>query len=110
MSDTKWLKTLRALSAIEGEIARLEWKFIDEARTYPTSVPRTSDLAATRLKDGSFQPFAYREIEWIEVVTNDVTAVRDALASCGQRLIEASTAGVRVVGYRRESRSTPGPK
>ncbi|MGC4074160.1 MAG: hypothetical protein QM760_16935 [Nibricoccus sp.] len=102
MSDTKWLKTLRALSAVAGEITHLDWKFIDEEQMHRTSVPTPGDLDATRLKDGPFQPFEYREVEWIDVVTKDTTAIRKALASCGKRLVEESTAGVRVVGYRKE--------
>lgn len=102
MSDTKWLKVLRALSTVEREIDHLEWKFVDESRVYRTPIPGAQDLAATRLKDGRFQPFEYRDVEWLDVITNTPPAVREQLASCGKRLIESLPTGLRIVGYRKE--------
>jgi hypothetical protein len=108
MSDAKWLRTLRALATVSGQVSYIEWKFVDDARSWRTSVPEPRDLTTTGLKDGRFQPFLFREVEWLDVVAGDVGAIHASIASCGKRLLEASATGVRIVGYRKIVSKSPG--
>ncbi len=100
MSDAKWRKTFRTLAALEPRPHTCRWKFVGDERTFETSLPTFHDLEDTHLVDGRFQPFVYKDIEWIEIVTGNQAQVIDALTRVGAFEIEVTADGVRLYGYR----------
>jgi hypothetical protein len=99
MSDAKWRKALRTLAAPELGVLGYHWKFVDSEGIFATGVIGEQDLEETHLRDGRFQPFVYREIEWLEVLTTQPDEATAVLAQVGKFAVRPSEAGIRLLGY-----------
>ncbi len=100
MSDSKWRKVFILLSASELGLSTCFWKFVDDDRLFQTGIPAAEDLSEGHLVDGRFQPFIYKEIEWVELRTSDVFPIMEALRHAGNFDCHIITAGLRIYGYR----------
>ena len=100
MSNAKWRKLFRTLDSLQLRPGICRWKFVDDERIFESFLPTTKDLEETHLVDGQFQPFVYKEIQWIEVVTDDQARIVEALEQVGTFEIEVMSDGVRLYGYR----------
>ena len=99
MSDSKWRKALLALAAPELAIRGYRWKLVADERVFATDVVGERDIEQSHLRDGRFQPFAYKEIEWLEALTAQPEEVAAALAQVGKFAVQPCAAGIRLLGY-----------
>jgi hypothetical protein len=100
MSNAKWRKALRTLAAADLGILGCRWKFVDDERVFATDVVGEQDLGESHVRDGRFQPFVYKEIEWLEVLTAQPGEATAALARVGKFAVQPCETGIRLLGYR----------
>jgi hypothetical protein len=100
MSDAKWRKALRILAAADLGVRGYRWKFVYDEHVVATGVVGEQDLDERHVRDGRFQPFVYKEIEWLEVLTAQPDEATAALARAGKFAVEPCEGGVRLLGYR----------
>ena len=112
MSDAKWRKALALLACRDYPISRYRWKFVDEEKVFETPVIEAGEIGERNINDGRNQPFAYREVEWLEVMTEHVEEVGKQLLARAKFALEESESGIRVIGYRRRAsqRTAPDPR
>lgn len=116
MSNSKWRRLFSALSAPELEISQLVWKFVGRQLAIRGAAPDAECLGETIIRDTSFSPFPYKEIEWIEIPrshirpgdeqlpfkhrTQDPEKAECMLAALGHFEMVRLPEGLRVYGYR----------
>ena len=100
MSDSKWRKVFVFLFTPELGLSGCRWKFVDDERVFQTGLPRADDLAESHLLDGSYQPFVYKDIEWIEVASSNVDDILAGLERVGHFDVKSVVGGMRIYGYR----------
>ena len=106
MSNAKWRKLLALLAEHAHLTIRLNWKIVDEEKLFESPAISTDELDEKNLKDGRNQPFIYKEIEWLEVVTNHTREITDELLKRGQFPLAESKLGFRVIGYSKANNLT----
>lgn len=99
MSDAKWRKAFRILAEPELGVAGYRWKFVGDDGILTTGVVGPQDVEQSHLRDGRFQPLVYREIEWLEVLTDRPEEATAALARAGKFPVQPCEGGIRLVGY-----------
>ena len=103
MSDAKWRKALAVLASCNHPISRYRWKFVDEERMFETPVIEAGEIGERSIRDGRNQPFVYREVEWLEVITGHSGEVDKQLLARAKFALEESESGLRIIGYRRRA-------
>jgi len=99
MSNAKWRKVLSLLADSIYPISCYRWKFVDAERAFETGVIEEDEIEESHLKDGKNQPFIYKEIEWLEVVTDYTKEITDELLKRGQFALDKSESGFKIIGY-----------
>jgi hypothetical protein len=99
MSDAKWRKAFRVLADPALGIVGYRWKFVADDRTSATEVVGEKEIEERHLRDGRFPPYAYKEIEWLEVRTARPDEATEALARAGRFPVRPCDAGIRLLGY-----------
>jgi hypothetical protein len=105
MSNAKWRKVLSLLAnsrhLIESPfmIGRYRWKFVDSEKIYETPIIGIDELKEKHIKDGANQPFMYREVEWLEVVTEHTKEITDEFLQRGQFALDKSESGFKIIAY-----------
>jgi hypothetical protein len=75
MSNAKWRKFFTVLDRPELNLKQAIWKFIDSDTEHRGSVPKSEDLSNQYVGDyGLLGPFAYKHIEWIELLHKGIPA------------------------------------
>ena len=103
MSDAKWRKALAVLASCGYPISRYRWKFVDEERVFETPPIEAGEIGEKNIRDGRNQPLVYREVEWLEVITEHGEEVGKQLLARAKFALEESGSGLRVIGYRRRA-------
>ncbi len=68
MSNAKWRKLFILIEEADISIPVTFWKFIADDHLYTKyGLPGNHDITETGIKDGSFQPSEFREIEYIQI-------------------------------------------
>jgi hypothetical protein len=99
MSNAKWRKTLAKLARSEIVLTSYRWKFVDDEKTIITDVVPEKDLGPCSLYDGRFQPFIYKDIQWLEVITSQPDEAVADVTEIGQFAIERTNEGFLIRGY-----------
>ena len=93
MNNAKWRDVFDLLRMQQVRI-----KFLDEAQ--PRQVPSFSGIAEESWCDSNVGAFAYREIEWLEVIGDGSRSLLNELQSAGHRLpLIAQSNGFRLQAY-----------
>ena len=100
MSNTKWRRFFGYLDGYTPRPRTIIWKFVDDERLFETALPERRDLGETHLVDGRFQPFVYKEVQWVKVLTDDPAALLEFLGQRGKFDCEPAIDGLKVFGYR----------
>jgi hypothetical protein len=116
MSNNKWRRFFLAIAAPELRINQLVWKFVGRELPVRGAAPDAGCLGEAIIRDTSFSPFPYKEIEWIEIPRanirpgdesvpfkrrpQDPETVQRMLATLGQFEMALLPEGLRVYGYR----------
>jgi hypothetical protein len=105
MSNAKWRKLLALLAnspyltnSTYGQ-SRYRWKFVDSERIFETPVIEIYELDEKHIKEGNNQPFIYREVEWLEVVTDHTKEITEELLKRGQFALDKSESGFKIFAY-----------
>lgn len=99
MSDTKWRKLFAALR--EQGVTMLRWKFVRDDRILEAAVPSPEATLESILGDPSPSPGRrYREIEWVEIPSDQSTGIPDALNAVGKFPLVQKGDGLRIAAYR----------
>ena len=72
MSNSKWRRLFLALAAPELGVNQLVWKFVGRELPVRGAAPDAECLGETIIRDASFAPFPYKEIEWIEIPRSNI--------------------------------------
>ncbi|MGL6077051.1 MAG: hypothetical protein ACRC8S_23080 [Fimbriiglobus sp.] len=97
MSNAKWRKLFLALD--ELRVGRMKWRFIDGGQTHQPP-PHACALLESCLGDfGMAVGVPYREIDWVEIPTEQAAGVVEALAAIGHFPVHQVTTGLRIIGY-----------
>lgn len=100
MSDAKWRKLFNLLAASQYPIVCYRWKFVDEdEKLFTTGVLKSGELDEKHTKDGRYVPYVYKDIEWLEVVTEHAQQITDQLLEKGQFAIDKTASGFKIIGY-----------
>jgi hypothetical protein len=115
MSNSKWRRLFLALTAPELGVHQLVWKFVGRDLPIRGAAPDAECLGETIIRDTSFAPFPYKEIEWIEIPRanirpgdesvpfkhrpQDPEAAQRILDALGQFEMTLLPEGLRVYGY-----------
>ena len=99
MSNAKWRKLFQTTAQPELEVKGYHWKFVDSDLIITTAAIVESDLNEANLRDGRVQPFIYKDIEWLELITDNPTKAIEALAAIGHFTTKATASGFQVFGY-----------
>ena len=98
MSDTKWRRLFCAL--YESGAPQLRWKFVKDERVFRARCPQPRNLLVHTLGDVLPDPYGpYREIEWIEILTDNPSHLGHRLRRIGQLPLIEIPGGFRIVGY-----------
>lgn len=98
MSNAKWRKLFATLRCLG--VGRMAWKFVREDQIIWQEPPPDWALLETCFGDFGLTPaIPYREIDWVEVPTDQAAGVAEELAAIGQFPIHQFDSGLRVVGY-----------
>jgi hypothetical protein len=116
MSNSKWRRLFLALATPELGINQLVWKFVGRELPVLGAAPDAECLGETIIRDTSFAPFPYKEIEWIEIPrsyvfpgdetvpfkhrSQDPEKALPMFAALGQFEMALLPEGLRVYGYR----------
>ena len=79
MNNAKWRDVFDLLG-----MQRVRIKFLDEDQ--PRQTPSFSGVAEEYWCDSIIGAFAYREIEWLEVIADDIGSLLNAMQNAGHRL------------------------
>ena len=105
MSNAKWRKLLTLLAnsiyLVNSPYLRdrYRWKFVDSEKIFETPIIEVEELDENYIKDGRNQPFIYREVEWLEIVTDDPKEITDELLKHGQFALDKSEKGFKIIAY-----------
>ena len=116
MSNSKWRRLFLALATPDLEIGQLVWKFVGRDLPVRGGAPDPECLGEIYIRDTTFSPFPYKEIEWIDIPRTrvppgdesvsfkhqpqDVELAQRVFASVGQFEVALLPEGLRVYGYR----------
>ncbi len=93
MNNAKWRDVFELLRN-----QRVRIKFLDES--HPRQAESFSGIAEDSWCDSIIGAFAYREIEWLEVIGDDDGSLLDELQNAGHRLpLIAQSNGFRLQAY-----------
>jgi hypothetical protein len=123
MSNAKWRKLFCVIEEAEVSVGRCGIKFLRDDRVFVESTPGGEDLDNEGARDCFVcGPFFFRDIEWMEwprsyedsrgpglkpwVRTQDIEALREAIASAGRFDIESTSEHLRVYGCRTARQKT----
>jgi hypothetical protein len=98
MSDAKWRKLFLTLRA--AGVGRMTWKFVRSDQLSYEEPPPEWALMESCIGDFGVAPgVPYREIDWVEVRTDQAAGAREALAGVGEFRTERHDSGLRILGY-----------
>ena len=116
MSNSKWRRLFLALAAPQSRINQLVWKFVGRDLPVRGAAPDAECLGEAYIRDTTFSPFLYKQIEWIVIPpTNiplgyesvpfkhqpqDLEMVERTLVNVGKFETARLPEGLKVYGYR----------
>lgn len=115
MSNAKWRRLFTCFGEISPGVFISEWKHIDSNHvTVHERLPTQNDIgvAGRYFRDGPFQPYEFKWIEWIyfptkyfdksyrRTITQDLSAIVQSLDKCGGVDFEQDAEGLRLYGYK----------
>ena len=98
MSDSKWVRLFDAAWECPQPVSGCMWRFVDEDRTWQTSLPDGDDVS-----DGYYECmygiFVMKHVESVVLLTPDSALLCETLMRHGEFCTICVESGVQVVGY-----------